>query len=450
MIVPESLHSGRHSVFQSAVNEVLHQRADTSRGLNEDRPRMREASSAMAAHLEGKVDALGGTVKACAHLALELGEATAKGDAKRIREIESELKDSLCDPGWAEAAAVYTTYYDLLHRKPLYNEEPIDDWVLPAGAKPDRLTVGVLGDWGSGAPVAVSLLDKMVELADPDLIIHVGDVYYAGTRREYRHNFTGPLNEVRTRNRAIPVYNLPGNHDYYSGGKGFYEATPELNQPPHAPAGTPIQATSYFCLRNGGWQLQGMDTGYHDHDYFKVGKETTWLREPEAAWHRKMIETAGDRKIILFSHHQLFSAFSSIGTEKEGTRMEGNYNKLLYEVFRDDIEARKITAWFWGHEHLLQIYDSYLGLDKGRCVGHSAFPMLTGKGDYQVDYDQVPLLPDPKDPSDFIRLGTSDVVYNHGFAVLELGVDRTGKASYYQMPGDGSSDTCTLQFSEDL
>ncbi len=448
MKIPESLHSATHSVFQSAVNEVLHKQADTGGGLNEDHRMMRAASSAMSAKLAGKSGAVKGTIEACAHLYFDLAKAKIAGHKERVQQIENELKDSFCDPGWAEALKVFSEYY-ALHKKPTYNDEQIDSWELPAGARPDKLTVGLLGDWGSGAEVAVSLLDKMVEIADPDLIIHVGDVYYAGTRREYRHNFNGPLNQVRTRNRPIPVYNLPGNHDYYSGGKAFYQATSELNEQPYAPAGTPIQNTSYFCLRNDGWQLQGMDTGYHDHDYFRVKTELTRLRESEAAWHQQMIESAGDRKIILLSHNQLFSAFSQLGTEKSGTAVAGNYNKYLYQVFGPHIEAQKITAWFWGHEHLLEVYDSYLGLDKGRCVGHSAFPQVI-EGHYQVEHDQVPLLPDPANPSTFIKLGTSDEVYNHGFAVLELGAGQRGRALYYQMPGDGSSDACSLQFTEDL
>ncbi len=449
MNVPESLHSATHSLFQSVVNELLHRQAGTGGGLNEHHPMMQGASSAMLEKLEGEAGAVEETVKSCAHLAFDLGEARLSGDDERVREIEDELKDSFCDPGWAEAAKVFSEYY-LTHKKPVYNDQPIDSWDLPAGARPGKLTVGVLGDWGSGAPVAVGLLDKMVELADPDLILHLGDVYYAGTKHEFRYNFNGPLDDVRRRHRAIPVYNLPGNHDYYSGGRAFYQALPQLNRPPHAPAGTPIQETSYFCLRNAGWQLQGMDTGYWDHDYFKVQTELPRLRRSEAAWHRRMIESAGGRKILLFSHNQLFSAFSRLGTEKDGTAVEGNYNKFLHQVFGPYIEAGKITAWFWGHEHLLEIYDRYLGLDKGRCVGHSAFPQLAGKSPYRVEHEQVPLLPDPRDPSDFIKLGTSGEVYNHGFVVLELRADQTGTASYYQMPGDGSSTDCALQFTEDL
>ncbi len=452
MHVPESLHSATHSLFQSAVNEILHKHADTAGGLNEHHEMMRGASSAMTEHLEGKkamVESAGETAKACAHLAWELAKAKIIGPHERVIELENELTDSFCDPRWAECVAAFLEYY-AAHRLPIYHERQIESWPLPAGKTSDRLTVGVLGDWGSGAEVAVGLLDKMVEVADPDLIIHVGDVYYAGTEREFRHNFNGPLNAVRARHRPIPVYNLPGNHDYYSGGRGFYQSTAQLNQQPHAPAGTPIQTTSFFCLRNAGWQLQGMDTGYHDHNYFKVGQDITKLRDSEVPWHQQMLASAEDRRVILFSHHQLFSAFSNIGTEKEGTAEPGNYNKFLYEVFGPHIDAGQIAAWLWGHEHLLEVYDSYMGLDKGRCVGHSAFPQLTARGHYEVAHEQVPLVPDPNNPSDFIKLGTSGEVYNHGFAVLELGDNQHGTASYYQMPGDGSSDECTLQYRESL
>ena len=316
---------------------------------------------------------VGGTIEACAKLAWELAKAKVFGPPERVTELENEFKDSPCDPGWIEAAVAYAEYYQF-HKKPHYvgYGDDINRFVypLPSG----DLTVGVLGDWGTGTEVAQAVLKALMG-HQPDLIIHVGDVYYAGTEEEAEDNFLRILNEAREAH-PVPVYNLPGNHDYYSGGKPFYNQLAALNAAPHAPSGTPVQEASYFCLRNERWQLQGMDTGYHDHDLTRVGEDITRLRKTEAMWHEDKIRSAGNRNTLLFSHHQLFSAFLNIGTKHDGEENPGNFNAHLYDVFGPFLETGRLTAWFWGHEHLLEIYAPYQQLDKGRCIGYAAFPPL--------------------------------------------------------------------------
>ena len=145
----------------------------------------------------------------------------------------------------------------------------------------------------------------------PDLIIHLGDIYYAGTFDECQTNFLDPIRAARQKHgRYIPVYSIPGNHDYYSGGRAFYAMLPQLNLGiPHAA----VQQHSFFCLRNEHWQLECMDTGYNDHDLLRISDDITHLQEIEAAWHQKQLSEAGTRQIILMSHHQLYSAFMAIG-----------------------------------------------------------------------------------------------------------------------------------------
>ena len=44
----------------------------------------------------------------------------------------------------------------------------------------------------------------------------------------------------------------------------------------------------------------------------------------------------------------------------------------------------------------------------------------------------------------------SDQVYNHGYAVLQLGDPATATATYYEVPGDGSSAQSTEVWHENL
>ena len=453
---PQNYHSAKLSVFQSAINEVLHKKGEGQNGLRADHPMIKATNRILDAIDKGdelvtRSGCLGQIAgffdkakpfEVCAKLGFELALARVEGNQSKIDQLENEFKDNICDPGWAEALAKYVEYYVVEEKQAMYYDDKgnTNNYVysLPQGKKPGELTIGLLGDWGTGESVAEIVLNELFR-HELDLVLHVGDIYYAGTPHEANVNFMNILNKAR-KQQPVPIYNLPGNHDYYSGGKGFYGILPELNKPPFAPAGTPTQEASFFCLRNEHWQLQGMDTGYYDHDLFKVGEDITHLHPSEANWHRNKLETAGDRRVMLFSHHQFFSAFTSIGNSY--------FNQSLQNDFKDYLDG-KISAWFWGHEHLLEIYDEFLGLPKGRCIGHSAFPVLTTDNPYQVKNSQVPLVSNPKHPDSFIELGTSDKVYNHGYAVMTL-KEKEAEVNYYEIAGDGSSTKSTLQYSETI
>jgi len=448
--LPKHFKGSHHSLFQSAIREAgigLEDAEKSVRGLF----RHHDAQNAAANILTSDSNPKEGTLEVCASLALQLIEAKIKGDQEEIEALENQLKFSPCDAiGWLKVVKIYFDYYcgGTIPMYRTYDPANIDDsFVYPLPS--NNLTVGVIGDWGTGEEVADVVLEEVFK-HEPDILIHVGDIYYAGTPNEAQANFMNPINKARGKSssgksRNIPVYNLPGNHDYYSGGQGFYNTIDELNSTPYGPEGTPLQEASFFCLRNDHWQLQGLDTGFYDHDLFKVGKDTTHLHQSEILWHQNKLASAGDRKVIFFSHHQLFSSFLAIN--------KGTYNPDLYEPFQDEITSGKIAAWLWGHEHLMEIYAPHLGMKAGRCVGNGAFPELTSSSGYKtLDESKVgpipPLLTDPNTGT-FYKTGTTDDVYNHGYAILQLN-DAQATASYYQVPGDGMEQSSTLLFQENL
>lgn len=153
----------------------------------------------------------------------------------------------------------------------------------------------------------------------------------------------------------------------------------------------------------------------------------------------------GRIKVILFSHHQLFSAFLKIG---------GAYrNPSLLDNLREWQAAGNgnIVAWLWGHEHLLEVYADPVnsGLPiVGRCIGHGAFPVFVGPNVYTPQPDGAPVL-STSEPPHYVRTGDDGLIYNHGFAMLELGAD-SGKAIYYQVkiPADGSPPSSEALFNE--
>jgi Calcineurin-like phosphoesterase len=218
------------------------------------------------------------------------------------------------------------------------------DWIWPSPT-PEPIAnvfrVAVLGDWGTGlygAPYCAESIRR--DSFGYDLILHLGDVYYSGTKREVAEQFLEiwPVNESRrSLNRA-----LNSNHEMYTGGHAYFEQTLKKFG----------QSSSCFAFQNDHWVLVGLDSAYQEHDL--ANDQETWLAD--------IVEKAAGRKIVLFSHHQPFSRM-----EKQGPKLQTKLGPLL--------TAKKISAWYWGHEHRCMLYQQHpaWGL-YGRTVGHSGYP----------------------------------------------------------------------------
>lgn len=220
--------------------------------------------------------------------------------------------------------------------------------IRPTGAQAETLTgdlfVGIAADWGTGlygAPKIAASMRKLAATRQFDVMMHLGDVYYSGTKQEVDERFlkVWPA-DAATVNRA-----LNGNHEMYSGGFGYFQ----LILPAFKQAG------SYFALQNEHWVLVGLDTAYIDHDM-----DTT-----QVAWLNvilKQAEAKKKRKVVLFSHQQPFSRLDA-----QGPKLQQALSHLL--------EDQVITAWYWGHEHQCILYDRHPTWGFfGRCLGHGGIP----------------------------------------------------------------------------
>jgi 3',5'-cyclic AMP phosphodiesterase CpdA len=254
--------------------------------------------------------------------------------------------------------------------------------------------VFVVGDWGSGLERAQKVAKRIrEELAKggqrQQIVIHLGDVYYSGTKREFERRFLEhwPVDG----STDILSFTLPGNHDMYTGGHAYY-ATALADRRFERQSGC-----SFFALESDYWQLLGLDTSYED----------AGLHGSQADWARKRIEQAPERlKTALFSHHQLFSAH-----EKGAAKLQEKIEPVL--------ATGRIDAWFWGHEHRCIQYDEteWKGHRVGfsSCVGHGGIPeyLVMKEGD-----------PKPKPPWAYEYLtqyGDGPEPWDtFGFAVLEL------------------------------
>jgi len=407
-------------------------------------PASAAAAASTAAGAAAAPDRVVKTVEECADLAARVLEAKLKR-APDAEELANELQFSTCDPEWASTIPDYLDYFGVDGKKkpiPYVRYKSLDDFVLPT--LPANATVALVGDWGTGTVDARRILEQVARHR-PDVLIHLGDIYYSGTPDECQRYFLDVVDEVfDRRSRPIPVYTLTGNHDMYCGGVGYYGLLPKLNPSPPFSAAQ-AQGASYFALRStdGAWQLLAMDTSLHDHDPFAGDKDVTYLDPDEEAWHIDKVRrfTAQGGRTVLLSHHQLFSALEAIGDYRSRPADQQAINPRLFATFQKLQQAGDVAAWFWGHEHKLGIYQPWRGLAKGRCIGHGAIPTFRVDDPYKIldglGADRPQPVADPADPSLPLQPAADDQVYAHGFAILQLDDrDRSATASYYQETSD--------------
>lgn len=212
----------------------------------------------------------------------------------------------------------------------------------------------------------------------------------------------------------------------YSGGSPYYQAVATLNP------GDNAQKTSFFCLRNSHWQFQAMDTGLHDRDPFEAAAHLTYLEPAEIDWHREQLRTAGDRKVVLLSHHQPFSAFEAVGKDANDKDIFVNHNLLA--AFNGSASnppgenyLPKIALWLFGHEHNTVIYEPNNEVQKARCAGSSAIPANIADGNPYKPLDTSIKWKDTK------KLAITNGIYNHGYAIMDIDGSQ-GLIRYFQYP----------------
>ena len=131
----------------------------------------------------------------------------------------------------------------------------------------------------------------------------------------------------------------------YSGGDAYFDQTlPRFGQ-----------EASYFAYQNEHWTLVGLDVAYHDHA----------IDDEQVEWLKEIVAQAGDRKVVLFSHHQLYSHFEKSGRkalESPGLRRAAAQQTHFRLVLGPRASLRAVRAT--GREIRTV----------ARCIGHSGMP----------------------------------------------------------------------------
>ena len=256
--------------------------------------------------------------------------------------------------GWGLSFAVAKAI-SAIGRKPPFREQKQAYPLQP------RARLVLVGDWASGvrragnvaAYIAEQLNQASVRGIDRH-VIHLGDVYYAGRDFEYVAHL-GDMWPVKTgEDDRIGSWCLNGNHDMFSGGQALFAFLQRDSRFKRQ------NGCTHFALENKDWLIFGLDTAYES-EGFKGN--TGGLAAPQAVWIMERIRRAPDKKIILLSHHQPFSAW------------EGESPRLL-EALQPVLHGpREIAAWFWGHEHRCAIYAPHFNVRYPSLIGHGGVPV---------------------------------------------------------------------------
>jgi hypothetical protein len=261
------------------------------------------------------------------------------------------------DPGWVEAFAVYLeSLLPIIGGKHPWISAP------QTFAIPDQVQIALAGDWGTGDwrtasnPAPSTDVRNHMALLQPDVTIHLGDVYYAGTADQEQHLLTMLWPQGR-----IGSWALNSNHEMYSGAKPYFTA---ISSPPFGKQG----GCSYFALENANWVIVGLDSAYFSPEVslymdgllFPPGMPN----DQNAFLLQKGVEAQlNGKKLILLTHHN--------GLNDAGT----STNPLFDQVMAAFPNGGGPAYWYYGHEHIAAVY-----APQGpagtlcRCCGHGALP----------------------------------------------------------------------------
>jgi Calcineurin-like phosphoesterase len=316
------------SITQSAVEEFLEEHASK---------RLRPVTEK-----EGRRGG-GGSWSPVADYILDIPDDAIPGEQEQNRRLGGV--GEITDPRWIISVAAMG-WRKLKHRYE-FHDSPAPPHRLAENAR-----VIAVGDWAIGSKRARRVAHQIREVLDADdstgrdcHVIHLGDTYYGGWDREYRKRFL-PHWPVRE-GEPHGSWSLNGNHDMYTGGHGYFEVL--LNDARFAPF---HQGSSWFSLENDHWQLLGLDSSWADHDL--AGSQPRWVASK--------VEEHPNRKTMLLSHHQPFSAYEDVPPQ-------------LVAKLGAALAKGPADAWLWGHEHRCVAYKPRDQVRLGRCVGHGGIPV---------------------------------------------------------------------------
>ena len=227
-------------------------------------------------------------------------------------------------------------------------------------ALPPNATIALLADWGGDNPAA-RLIASVAKKQNPNIAIHLGDIYYGGIASECETFLQ--LWPFQT-NLQYPVLGVPkgssfalnGNHEMYSGGEAYFDLVlTAFGQP-----------QPFFCLENDHWRLIGLDTAYNDGRLKPSGPNDPM--NAQWNWLVEILSRNDGKKNILLTHHQPLSAHAAEFGDSQPLRDD------FAALATEGVAADAVFGWFFGHEHRCAIYDDSATQFNARLIGNGCIP----------------------------------------------------------------------------
>jgi Calcineurin-like phosphoesterase len=220
----------------------------------------------------------------------------------------------------------------------------------PPGGQP--LRIFLFADFGTGLAHS-RYIARQIEIDRPPCAVHLGDVYYTGTLKQYFEYFREPLQKV-VESDATKLFVIPDNHEGYSAFEGYVEF---LDKNRERFPRTQEQEGSYFSVVSDHVQLLGVDTIWNwTKGRIADAGVLKWLRERAEEGREN-----GLANVLLTGHHPY--EYGKTGTEK-----------LLADV-KPILDDDLIDLWFWGNTHYCALFDRSREFPfYGSCIGHGGYP----------------------------------------------------------------------------
>jgi hypothetical protein len=329
------------------------------------------------------------------------------------------------DPGWAMAGILNIFRSMRIIHDHKFIETPA---IVTSFAGQESLTVCLIGDWGTGLwkdgkydPPSKLIADAIKNMpVPPDIIIHLGDVYYSGLKSEEQRNLLDMFPTARGKFN----FTLNSNHEMYSGAHGYFDNA--LKDPMFS-----CQTNgSYFAIKFMNWVILGLDSAYFDRSAMVLKGALADDNSVQKDFIRSL-NISAHHKIILLTHHP--------GMDYNGMEI----NRLLVQQVYEALGNIYPDYWYYGHIHNGIVYNQFSAVGdptyqtrsgtypRLRCVGHSAIPFGPAElGENPgIDYWAHNPLPDPDEKQEHRVL--------NGFAMLSLREDAMTENMFEVCPVKG-------------
>lgn len=264
------------------------------------------------------------------------------------------------DVGWAY---VFLAMAETLADEPDFNTNPASPIPIP-----NTTTIAIMGDWG-GNNTPAQQVATAVQKQNPNYVIHLGDVYYAGTNSGLflspyeTDNFMAPWPGA-----AGSSFALNSNHDMYAYATGLFDTT--LTSPVFAAQ----NGCSYFVLTNDNFRIVGLDSAYFaPDDMFMIGSLGNSDNQQQLQFLASQAQAAAAAKqsMIVLTHHN--------GLATDGSLLDAKKNPLWTQVGNalSTLPNGTPVLWYWGHVHVGAVYvprPCNKVLVYPRCSGHGCIP----------------------------------------------------------------------------